>query len=260
MNRHQIRIGVQIQPQHTSYQAMLDAWHRAEDLGVDTLWTWDHLLPLFGDPEGASFEGWTTLTAMAMATEQVQVGALVTSIPYRNPALLGDMARTVDQISNGRLVLGLGAGGAERDFLNSGYHYGTDADRLREMKAAIPVIRKRIEERKPAPVNGKVPFLIGGMGEKVTLRIVAEQADIWNGMTTPEHMAHLNGVLDEWCRKIGRDPSEIERSALLIKPEEVDRADDYLAAGVTHLIYSFRGPEYDLTQAKRLLDWRDANR
>lgn len=239
---------------------MHDAWQRAEALGVDTLWTWDHLLPLFGDRDGANFEGWTTLAAMAGATERVEIGALVTSVPYRKPTLLGDMARTVDQISNGRLILGLGAGGAERDFRESGYHYGTDGERLREMEAAIPVIRRRIEDRKPVPVRGKVPFLIGGMGERVTLRIVAEQADIWNGMTTPERMAHLNGVLDEWCRKIGRDPAEIERSVLLIKPEEVDRADDYLAAGATHLIYSVRGPDYDLAEVERLLEWRGANR
>lgn len=253
-----VRIGVQIQPQHTTYQAMRDGWLRAEDLGVDTLWTWDHLLPLFGDPEGSSFEGWTTLAVMAEVTQRVEVGALVTSIPYRKPALVADMARTVDQISEGRLILGLGAGGAERDFRESGYHFGTDADRLRELDEALPVIKKRLATRKPHPVRGKIPILIGGMGEKVTLRIVAEHADIWNGMTDPDRMRHLNGVLDAWCHKLDRDPATIERSVLIVRPHQVDEADDFLAAGVTHLIYSVRGPAYDLTPIQRLLDWRNS--
>ena len=255
-----VRIGVQIQPQHTTYAAMRDAWLRCEELGVDTLWTWDHLLPLFGDREGSSFEGWTTLSAMAEVTRRVEVGALVTSVPYRNPSLLADMARTVDQISNGRLILGLGAGGAERDFRESGYHFGADADRLRQLDEALPVIRERLANRKPAPVRGKIPILIGGMGERVTLRIVAEHADIWNGMADPERIAGLNGVLDNWCRRVGRDPDEIERSVLLIRPNQIEDADTFLDAGVTHFIYSVRGPDYDLAPIERLLDWRTSQR
>lgn len=251
-----IRIGVQIQPQHTSYQAMRDAWLRVEGLGADTLWTWDHLLPLFGDPEGSSFEGWTTLATMAVVTSSVELGALVTSNPYRNPYLLADMARTVDQASAGRLILGIGSGGAERDFRESGYEFGSDIERLRELDAALPLIKERLATRKPESPRGRIPILIGGMGEKVTLRIVAQHADIWNGMSDPETLGRLNGVLDAWCARIGRDPSAIERSALLIRPEQVDRADAYLEAGITHLIYSVRGPEYDLSQAERLLAWR----
>lgn len=251
-----IRIGVQIQPQHTSYQAMRDAWLRCEDLGVDTIWTWDHLLPLFGDPEGSSFEGWTTLTSMAETTNRAEIGALVTSVPYRNPALLGDMARTVDQVSGGRLILALGAGGAERDFRESGYPFGTDGERLQQLEDALPVIVDRITNRRPHPVRGHIPILIGGMGERKTLRLVAEHADIWNGMADPDRMRHLSEVLDDWCGRVGRDPSAIERSVLLIKPQQVEQANDYLTAGVTHFIYSVRGPQYDLTQVRQLLEWR----
>jgi probable F420-dependent oxidoreductase len=256
----EIRIGVQIQPQHTSFQAMRDAWLRSESLGVDTLWTWDHLLPLFGDPEGSSFEGWTTLAVMAEVTQRVEIGALVTSVPYRNPYLLADMARTVDQASGGRLILAVGAGGAERDFRESGYVYGTDAERLRQLDEALPIITSRLASRKPAPVRGKIPILVGGMGERVTLRIVARYADIWNGMADPPAMVRLNGVLDTWCQRVGRDPLAIERSVLLIKPEQVSQADLYLAAGITHLIYSVRGPDYDLTPVAQLLEWRDEQR
>lgn len=252
-----IRIGVQIQPQHTTYSAMRDAWLRAEDTGVDTLWTWDHLLPLFGDREGSNFEGWTSLAAMAEVTSRVEIGALVTSVPYRNPNLLADMARTVDHASSGRLILALGAGGAERDFRESGYHFGTDAERLQQLAEALSMIRKRLDVRKPQPVRGKIPILIGGMGERVTLRLVAEYADIWNGMTDPDRMAHLNGVLDDWCARQGRDPGTIERSVLLVRPEQLSEADRFLDAGVTHLIYSVRGPDYDLEPIHHLLRWRE---
>ncbi len=253
-----IRIGAQIQPQHTSYQAMRDAWLRCEELGVDTLWTWDHLLPLFGDRDGTSFEGWTTLAVMAEVTSRAEIGVLVTSNPYRNPHLLADMARTVDQVSGGRLILGIGAGGAERDFRESGYEFGSDLARLRELDAALPAIEERVATRKPESPRGRIPILIGGMGERITLRIVAQHADIWNGMSDPETLGRLNRVLDDWCVRLGREPSSIERSALLIKPEQVEQADRYLAAGITHLIYSVRGPDYDLTPVERLLAWRDS--
>jgi len=253
----QVRIGVQIQPQHASFQAMRDAWLRSEEMGVDTLWTWDHLLPLFGDRQGISFEGWTTLAVMATVTRQAEIGALVTSVPYRNPYLLADMARTVDQASGGRLILALGAGGERKDFEASGYEYGTDGERIQLLADALPVIEQRMIERKPEPVRGQIPILIGGMGERKTLRLVVKHASIWNGMADPERMGYLNGVLDEWCRKLERDPSEIERSVLLIKPHQVDQADAYLLHGVSHIIYSVRGPDYDLREVKKLLDWRD---
>ena len=201
-----IRIGVQLHPQHTSYAAFADAVKQVEDLGADTIWNWDHFFPLHGEKDGPHFEGWTTLTAMATLTSRAEVGCLVTCNTYRNPNLLADMARTVDHISNGRLIFGIGAGWFERDYSEYGYDFGTAPSRLKELGKNLPIIKARWEKLNPAPTR-KIPVLIGGGGEKVTLKLTAQHADLWNGFGPPENWQRKNQILTNWCHELGRDPN-----------------------------------------------------
>ena len=251
-----MRVGVQIQPQHADFEGMRRAWREAEALGVDSIFTWDHFYPLYGQPDGPHFEGWVSLATMAADTTSARVGMLVTGNTYRNPELLADMARTLDHVSGGRAYLGLGAGWFERDYDEYGYEFGTAGSRLRALEASLERIRARLGQLNPAPI-GPLPILIGGGGEKVTLRLVARYADAWNTFGPPENFAHKSAVLDQWCAKVGRDPSEIERT-VGISGGEIDNVDAYLEAGATHLILmqGSDGP-FDLSDLQRLLDARD---
>lgn len=236
-----LRVGVQIHPQHTTYDSFAAIVRRAEELGVDTIWNWDHFFPLYGDPEGAHFEGWTTLTAMAMLTSRVEIGCMVVCNSYRNPSLLAHMAKTLDHISHGRLILGIGAGWFEHDYDEFGYEFGTAPDRLRDLAGALPVILDRWVKEVPPPVRNPIPILIGGGGEKATLKLTAQYASMWNGFGPPETYRRKNEVLDNWCRELGRDPASIERTVLLGE-DEIDQLDVYVEAGATHLIMGLGEP------------------
>ena len=249
------RVGVQIRPQHTSYAAFAEAVKRCEELGVDTIWTWDHFFPLFGEPDGTHFEGLNLINAMALLTSRVEFGCMVTCNSYRNPNLLADVARTIDHMSNGRLIFGIGAGWFERDYNEYGYEFGTAPDRLRALGRSLPQIIERWQKLNPQPVRNPIPIMIGGGGEKVTLKLTARYASLWNGFGPPENYKHKSEVLDQWCRELGRDPAEIERTAM-ISVQELENPSAFIDAGATHLILGINDP-WDYSLVEKLVAWRE---
>ena len=259
MTDRPLRIGLQLQPEHADYSAIRDAVLRAEDLGVDVIFNWDHFYPLHGDPDGKHFESWTMLGAWAEQTERVEIGALVTGIGYRNPDLLADMARTIDHISGGRLILGLGAGWFEKDYDNFGYEFGTAGSRIAGLADAMPRIKARLAAGNPAPTR-EIPIMIGGGGVKKTLRIVAEHADIWHSFADADVLTTKSAILDEHGAAVGRDTAAlVERSVSGVGlPDET--ADALVAAGATLFTIGQDGPDYDLSNLKAWLDWRDERR
>ncbi len=251
-----IKVGVQLHPQHITYDAYAKAVRRTEALGVDSIWNWDHFFPLYGEGNDNHFEGWTLLTAIATLTERVEIGTLVTCNSYRNPTLLTHMANTVDHISHGRLILGIGAGWFERDYNEFGYEFGTAGSRLHDLRESLPIIKERMTKEIPAPVRNPIPIMIGGGGEKVTLKITAQYADLWNGFGPPETWSHKNKVLDNWCAEVGRNPAEIERTVSLNQDDVPANLDAYADAGATHMILGMAVPaNYDLIE--QLVSWRD---
>ena len=259
MTSHQsgrpVRIGVQLQPQHAEWSDIRRAVVAAEELGVDVAFNWDHFYPLYGEPEGKHFECWTMLAAWADATSRIEIGALVTCNTYRNPELLADMARTVDHISSGRLILGIGAGWFQKDYDEYGYEFGTAGSRLADLGEALPRIEKRFGALNPAPTRD-IPVLIGGGGEKKTLRLVAKHADIWHGFGDPEVVERKVAVLDEWCATEGRDPAEIERSTGVEgSPDQTGQ--QLYDLGVRMFTVGLSGPDYDLGKLRDWLAFRD---
>ncbi len=254
-----IRIGVQLQPQHApQYDQIRDAVRRCEDMGVDVAFNWDHFFPLYGDPDGAHFECWTMLGAWAEQTSRIQIGALVTCNSYRNPELLADMARTVDHISDGRLILGIGSGWKQKDYDEYGYEFGTAGSRLDDLASALPRITSRLRKLNPAPTRD-IPVLIGGGGERKTLRLVAEHADIWHSFASKDEFPAKAAVLAQHCEAVGRDPATIERSASAGNGSEVvSNAEALAGLGVTMLTVGCDGPDYDLSGAEALCRWRDS--
>ena len=252
-----IRVGVQVQPQHADFEGMRTAWREAEELGVDTIFTWDHFYPLYGEPDGKHFEALTTLASMAEVTERVQIGALVICNSYRNPELLADAHRTMDHISGGRVILGIGAGWFQRDYDEYGYEFGEARDRLRALREDLPRIEARLAKLNPPPVRD-IPILIGGSGEKVTLKLVAKHAHKWHGFGDAETFKKKNDILLAHCEDVGRDPAEIERT-WGIHDDPFKHVDDLVAAGVQHFIIGVGGDGkgYDLGPVRELVAWRD---
>jgi probable F420-dependent oxidoreductase len=266
-----IRIGVTIPQMNVEYSTWRRTAAAIEEAGADVIFAWDHFFPPIGGPPGSNFEGMALLAALAEGTERAEIGPLVLSNSYRNPNLVADMARTIDHISGGRFILGIGAGWHEPDYREYGYELGTMASRLKSLAESLPVIKNRLGRLNPPPLR-PMPILIGGVGEKVTLRLVAEHADIWHGLGDPKTIEHKCAVLDEWCARIGRDPSEIERSGLVNAPEGEHPAsfmkgaysrpglhdpDELVAAGATFVVYAMLSSPHELAPVRELISWRD---
>jgi probable F420-dependent oxidoreductase len=253
---HPIRIGLQLQPQHADYADIRRAVTDAEEMGVDVIFNWDHFFPLYGPPDGKHFESWTMLGAWAEQTSRVEIGALVTCNSYRNPDLLADMARTVDHVSGGRLILGIGSGWFQRDYDEYGYQFGTAGGRLNQLRDDLPRIEARWKKLNPAPTR-KIPVLIGGGGEKKTLRLVAQYGDIWHSFSDLETLKRKSEILAGHCANVGRDPSEIERSVGAPRGNPAEVGPPLIEAGATLFTVGLDGQNLDLGGVQRWIAWRD---
>ena len=255
-SKRPIRLGVQVAPQHALYPKIRDTVASLEDAGVDIIFNWDHFFPLSGAPDGEHYESWTMLAAIAEQTSRVQLGALVNCNSYRNADLQADMARTIDHISGGRFIFGTGSGWFERDYDEYGYHFGTPGQRLDALADALPRIEARWAKLNPPPIRD-IPVLIGGGGEKKTLKIVAKHADIWHSFSDAATLTRKLGILGEHCATVGRDIGEIEISTELRGRSEADAAEQ-LELGVTTFTLGITGPDYDLAPVKKWIAWRDS--
>jgi F420-dependent oxidoreductase-like protein len=224
-----VSLGALCWNQYTDWPSLLDAGLRAEALGYDSLWTWDHLYPIVGNSEGPIHEGWLTLAAWAQATERIRIGLMVGANTFREPALTAKMATTLDHISHGRATLGIGAAWFEEEHTAYGLEFGDGfPERLRWLAEALPILRgmlrgetptakglhyqTRAVRNEPPPVQARLPLLIGGGGEQVTLKLVARYADANNVGGGIEAVRRKEAVLLRHCETVGRDPAEIERT------------------------------------------------
>jgi probable F420-dependent oxidoreductase len=235
------KVGYQIHPQHTTAGAILEAARNADSLGVDYVLAWDHMHPLYGDPDGIHFSSTPLLAAIAATTRRARFGALVTSVAYRNPEFYAYEVWTMNQIAGGRAVLGIGAGWFERDYTEYGYEFGDAPFRLRELGQALPRVKERLRKLGAMWGEADIPILIGGGGEKVTLRLTAEFADVWNSFPPVDTWRRKNEILDDWCGKVGRDPKAVERT-ISVDPDNFGEVDELLAAGAQTLILRGRQP------------------
>ena len=251
-----IRIGVQVAQYGSPWSVLLAAAQEADAMGVDLLFNWDHFFGPGPGSEASHLECWTMLAAWAASTSRIELGPLVSAIGYRNPDLVADMARTIDHVSGGRFILGLGAGFKARDYEEYGYSLGTPASRVFELGKGTARIRRRLAILNPPPLR-PIPILIGGSGERRTLRVVAEHADIWHTFADGDDFARKSAVLDRYCEELGRDPDEIER-AVLVRGDPIAVGDPLLHLGATLFVVTVEGrPELSLARVVDWLSWRD---
>jgi F420-dependent oxidoreductase-like protein len=252
-----MRFAIKTSPQHTTWPDMLAVWKAADDIEIfESGWTFDHFYPIFSDSDGPCMDGWVTLTALAQATRRLRVGVLVTGIVYRHPAVLANMAATLDIVSNGRLELGLGAGWNEQECDAYGIELGSLKERFDRFDEALEVIKLLLTvenadfkgdyftltaaRNEPKPIQKPhPPIVIGGTGEKRTLRSAAKYAQHWNYPGgSVEDFTHKLDVLRSHCAEIGRDPAEITVSTHLRLGGDgdvgavADQAEQFAAAGI----------------------------
>ncbi|HKG55776.1 MAG TPA: TIGR03560 family F420-dependent LLM class oxidoreductase [Candidatus Limnocylindrales bacterium] len=224
-----MKFGAQLWPQQTSWGQFRDTAVLAERSGWDSLWTWDHLLAIFGPWEQPIFEGWMVLAAVAQATTNLRLGLMVGANTFRNPGLTAKLATTLDHVSEGRAILGIGGGWFEREHDAFGIDFGAGfGERLDRLDEAVMLIRRLLDGERvtyegatyrfhdalcePRPVQEHLPILVGGSGPKKTLRTTARYADAWNTSGTIEEVRAKAAILDGHCADVGRDPRAIERT------------------------------------------------
>jgi F420-dependent oxidoreductase-like protein len=264
-----LRWGVKTSPQHTTYDAMLEVWREADRTpAFEHAWLFDHFNPIQGDLDGPCFEGWTLLAALAAQTSRLRLGLMVAGNTYRHPAVHAHMAATVDVICNGRLDFGVGAGWNEYEHQSMGIPLYAPGERIRRLGEACELTRRLFTQHltdfdgryyqlaqarcEPKPIQKPYPpFVIGGSGEQLTLRVAARYADIWNS-TPPdvETFRHKVRVLHEHCAAVGRDPAEIELSVQTrINYDDlaatVATLQPLVDAGATHLVLMLAYPYPD---------------
>jgi alkanesulfonate monooxygenase SsuD/methylene tetrahydromethanopterin reductase-like flavin-dependent oxidoreductase (luciferase family) len=226
-----IRLGALAWPQYTDWSSFNAVGSRAEALGYDSLWTWDHLYPIVGSSHGPMFEGYLSLAGWAGATSRIRLGLMVGANPFRNPALTGKMVTQLDHMSGGRMYCGIGAAWFDEEHHDFGLEFGASVgERLRWLEEAVVILRGMFDGTEPSgsshyatsavrndppPVQAHLPILVGGGGVKKTLRIVARHADANNLGGGFERVKTKEAILLEHCAAVGRDPAEIERTANL---------------------------------------------
>jgi len=232
MSRHPIRFGIQTGQQNVEWAQLRELWERADAWGYDSLWAFDHFYPIFTDPEGPCLEGWTTLSALAPLTKRARIGHLVNGNTYRHPCLTAKMAATLDQISGGRFILGIGSGWFEPEHRSFGIDFKTVGGRLQALDESCQIILGMFTQPKtslrgqhyavsdamcvPKPLQQPhPPLMIGGTGQKVLLKIVAKYADMWNASAGAERMAELIDAIRRHGDTVSRDPDQIEKTVLL---------------------------------------------
>jgi alkanesulfonate monooxygenase SsuD/methylene tetrahydromethanopterin reductase-like flavin-dependent oxidoreductase (luciferase family) len=269
------RFGIMTAPSQVDYQDILRVWQEADAIPqIEHAWLYDHLMPIFGDRNGPTFEGWTLLSALAAKTYRLRIGLLVTSNRFRPPAMLAKIAATVDIVSQGRLDFGIGAGSrpglplARREYEAHGLPFHDFSHSVDSLAEALTVIRRLWTETEPFDVAGPhvrltgafgnpkpmqrphPPILIGGRSARL-LRVVAEHADLWNvpGDDLDDAIAR-SVLLDRYCAEVGRDPASLTRSVYLsvsydrpdITRDAIDRA---IAAGFAHIVLGLANPYPD---------------